>query len=104
MILAAAMAVSSSPPPSGSARVVSASTSDPRRIAEAKANARRAGVEDLVSFIEQDAMQADVTDATVVTLYLLSSSNMKLRPILTGQLRSGSRIVSARLSDGRLGP
>ena len=67
---------------------------DPRRIAEAKANARRAGVEDLVSFIEQDAMQADVTDATVVTLYLLSSSNMKLRPILTGQLRSGSRIVS----------
>ena len=52
---------------------------DPRRIAEAKANARRAGVEDLVTFIEQDAMRADVSDATVVTLYLLSSSNMKLR-------------------------
>ena len=67
---------------------------DPRRIAEANANARRAGVQDLVSFIEQDAMQVDVSDATVVTLYLLSSSNMKLRPILTRQLRPGSRIVS----------
>ena len=67
---------------------------DPRRIAEANANAKRAGVEDLVTFIEQDAMQANVSDATVVTLYLLSSSNMKLRPILTRQLRPGSRIVS----------
>ncbi len=67
---------------------------DPRRIAEANANATRAGVQDLVTFIEQDAMQVDVTNATVVTLYLLSSSNMKLRPILTRQLRSGSRIVS----------
>ena len=67
---------------------------DPRRIAEANANARRAGVEDLVTFIEQDAMRVDVSDATVVTLYLLSSSNMKLRPVLTRQLRPGSRIVS----------
>ena len=67
---------------------------DPRRISEANANAKRAGVEDLVTFIEQDAMQANVSDATVVTLYLLSSSNMKLRPILTRQLRPGSRIVS----------
>ena len=67
---------------------------DPERIAEANANAERAGVQDLVTFIEQDAMAADVSEATVVTLYLLSSSNMKLRPILTRQLRSGSRIVS----------
>ena len=47
-----------------------------------------------MTFIEQDAMQADVSKATVVTLYLLSSSNRKLRPILTRQLRPGSRIVS----------
>ena len=67
---------------------------DPERIAEANANAERAGVQDLVTFIEQDAMQVDVSEATVVTLYLLSSSNMKLRPILTRQLRPGSRIVS----------
>jgi hypothetical protein len=39
-------------------------------------------------------MQADVSDATVVTLYLLSSSNRKLRPLLTRQLQPGSRIVS----------
>ena len=67
---------------------------DPARIAEANANAERAGVQDLVTFIEQDAMQVDVSEATVVTLYLLSSSNLKLRPILTRQLRPGSRIVS----------
>ena len=67
---------------------------DPERIAEARANAERRGVQDLVTFIEQDAMQADVSEATVVTLYLLSSSNRKLRPILTRQLRPGSRIVS----------
>ena len=67
---------------------------DPDRIAEANANAKRAGVQHLVTFIEQDAMAADVSEATVVTLYLLSSSNMKLRPILTRQLRPASRIVS----------
>ena len=67
---------------------------DPERIAEANANAERAGVQDLVTCIEQDAMQVDVSEATVVTLYLLSSSNRKLRPILTRQLRPGSRIVS----------
>ena len=67
---------------------------DPERIAEANANAARRGVQDLVTFIQQDAMEADVSDATVVTLYLLSSSNRKLRPILTRQLRPGARIVS----------
>ena len=67
---------------------------DPARVAEANANAKRAGVQDLVTFVEQDAMQADVSEATVVTLYLLSSSNMKLRPLLTRQLRAGARIVS----------
>lgn len=67
---------------------------DPERIAEANANAERQGVQDLVTFIQQDAMQADVSDATVVALYLLTSSNAKLRPMLTRQLRPGSRIVS----------
>ena len=73
---------------------------DPQRIAESNANARRAGVENLVRFIEQDAMTIDVSEATVVTLYLLSSSNMKLRPILTSQLAPGSRIVSHAFSMG----
>ena len=47
---------------------------DPQRIAEANANAERAGVQHLVQFIQQDAMTVDVSEATVVTLYLLSSS------------------------------
>ena len=67
---------------------------DPERIAEARANARLQGVEDRVRFIQQDAMTADVSEATVVTLYLLSSSNVKLRPNLTRQLAPGARIVS----------
>jgi SAM-dependent methyltransferase len=73
---------------------------DPRRIAESQANARTAGVEHLVSFRVEDALTADVSPASVVTLYLLSSSNLKLRPILTRQLRPGSRIVSHQFSMG----
>ncbi len=67
---------------------------DPQRIAESKANAKKEGVEDLVSFLEQDALTVDVSKATVVTLYLLPASNLKLRPILTRQLKPGARIVS----------
>ena len=67
---------------------------DPQRIAESNANARREGVTDRVEFILGDALQADVSEATVVTLYLLSSSNIKLRPILTRQISAGTRIVS----------
>ena len=67
---------------------------DPQRIKEANETAAKAGVTSLVSFKLQDAMKTDVSEATVVTLYLLSASNLKLRPILTRQLKPGSRIVS----------
>jgi SAM-dependent methyltransferase len=73
---------------------------DPVRIAEAEANAKRAGVESLVTFKLQDALDTDVSEATVVTLYMLSAINVKLRPILTRQLRSGSRIVSHNFAMG----
>ena len=73
---------------------------DPERIRESKENAKKAGVENLVTFIQQDAMTADYSSATVVTLYLLTSSNLKLRPILTKQLKPGSRIVSHAFSMG----
>ncbi len=73
---------------------------DPRRIAESEVNAKAAGVEKFVEFRLQDAMDGDVSPATVVTLYLLSSSNAKLRPILTRQLKPGSRIVSHAFSMG----
>ena len=67
---------------------------DPQRIQQAEENAKKAGVEKLVTFKLQDALKTDVSRATVVTLYLLSSSNLALRPMLTKQLRAGARIVS----------
>jgi SAM-dependent methyltransferase len=73
---------------------------DPARIAEGRANAKQAGVESLVQFQQQDALQADISQATVVTLYLLSSSNVKLRPRLLSQLKPGARIVSHQFGMG----
>lgn len=67
---------------------------NPDRIAEARANAKKAGVEDLVRFEEGDLFKADIHEATVVTLFLLSSVNMRLRPRLLSELRPGTRIVS----------
>jgi len=67
---------------------------DPERIKESIANAKSAGVENLVEFRLADAMKADVSSATVVTLYLLTSSNLALRSMLTKQLKPGARIVS----------
>ena len=67
---------------------------DPALIARAQTNAKQAGIESLVTFRVQDAMTVDVSDATVVTLYLLAASNVKLRPILTKTLRPGARIVA----------
>ena len=73
---------------------------EPARIAESEENARRAGVERFVTFKLQDALQTDVSDASVVTLYMLSAINVKLRPILTRQLRPGARIVSHSFAMG----
>jgi ribosomal protein L11 methylase PrmA len=73
---------------------------DPSLIERAKANAKSAGVERLVEFRVEDAMATDVSSASVVTLFLLASSNAKLRPILTKGLKPGSRIVSHAFSMG----
>lgn len=67
---------------------------DPARIAEANANAKKAGVEKLVRFEEKDLFQANIHEASVVTLFLLSSVNLKLRPKLLADLKPGTRIVS----------
>lgn len=67
---------------------------DPQRIGEAEANAKTAKVEDRVKFIKKDLFEADIKDATVVTLYLLPSVNEKLMPRLMGELKPGTRIVS----------
>ena len=67
---------------------------NPERIQEAEENARKAGVTERVRFIKGDLFEADIKDATVVTLYLLSDVNLRLRPKLLKELRPGSRVVS----------
>lgn len=67
---------------------------DPTRIAEAKENAKKAGVQDRATFRVGDLFKTDVSEATVVTLYLLPTVNAKLRPQLWKQLKVGTRVVS----------
>ena len=67
---------------------------DPQRIAEANANAKAAGVSHLVQFRNADLFESNISEATVVTLYLLPSLNQKLRPKLLKDLKKGTRIVS----------
>jgi len=67
---------------------------DPQRIAEANENARKEGVQHLVTFKQTDLFATDISEATVVTLYLLPRLNVKLRPKLFADLKNGTRIVS----------
>jgi len=66
---------------------------NPERIAEANANLAQAGVGDKVKFVEADLFEQDLSGASVITLYLLPSLNLKLRPTLW-KLKPGTRIVS----------
>jgi len=77
---------------------------DPELVRKAEAAAKAAGVADRVTFRVQDVMTADVSEATVVTLYLLAASNVRLRPLLTRQLRRGSRIVAHEFPMGTWTP
>jgi SAM-dependent methyltransferase len=67
---------------------------DQELVLKARGNAFREKVEHLVEFRIQDAFTADVSPATVVTLYMLPEFNARLRPILERQLKPGSRVVS----------
>jgi phospholipid N-methyltransferase len=67
---------------------------NPERIREANQNAQRANVTDRVEFRQQDLFQTDLRDASVVTLYLLPTVNVRLRPKLLSELKPGTRIVS----------
>jgi len=73
---------------------------DPDRIQEANQFARENGVTDKVKFREQDLFQADIHEATVVTLYLLTTVNRKLRPKLQKELKPGTRVVSHQFDMG----
>jgi SAM-dependent methyltransferase len=74
---------------------------DPARIREAKANAKLAGVEGMVTFRVEDMFQTDISEATVVLLYLLPELNRRLKPKLFGELRPGARVVSHDWDMGR---
>ena len=67
---------------------------DPRRIAEANENVKKNNVGDRVKVLNQDLFTTDISEATVVSLYLLPSLNLKLRPTLWKTLKPGTRIVS----------
>ncbi len=67
---------------------------NPERVKEAKANAMRANVTELTRFEVGDVFEFDFSGATVVTMYLLPSVNLKLRPRLLKELKPGTRLVS----------
>ena len=67
---------------------------DPQRIKDATENVQKNGVGDRVRIIQGDLFETDISEATVVTLYLLPSLNQKLMPKLMKELKPGTRIVS----------
>jgi SAM-dependent methyltransferase len=73
---------------------------DPRLIALSREAARRAGVEPRVTFREQDLFEADLSAATVVTVYLTREVNLRLRPKLERELAPGTRVVSFNFDMG----
>jgi SAM-dependent methyltransferase len=76
---------------------------NPQRIKEANENLAKATVGDKVKFLNQDLFETDLSEATVITLYLLPSLNQKLMPKLK-QLRPGTRIVSHSFDMGTAWP
>jgi cyclopropane fatty-acyl-phospholipid synthase-like methyltransferase len=77
---------------------------NPERIQEARANAKREGVESLVRFTAQNVYDVDFRDATVVAMYLLPDMHRKLSPKLQQNLRPGARIVTHTFDLGEWKP
>jgi SAM-dependent methyltransferase len=77
---------------------------NPERVKEARANAEREKVTALTRFEVGDVFQFDFSPATVVTMYLLPSVNLKLRPRLLKELKPGTRIVSHDFDMGDWSP
>jgi len=73
---------------------------DPRLVAESTRLAERAGVADLVRFVQGDLFQTDLSPATVVTMFLTPEINLRLRLKLLSELRPGARVVSHRFDMG----
>ncbi len=67
---------------------------DSRLIAKARENALKAGVADRIHFLNANLFNTDISDATVVMLYLDPKTNLRLRPKLWSELKPGTRVVS----------
>ena len=67
---------------------------NPQRIKEANENAERANVTDKIKFYNQNLFDTKISEATVLTMYLLPSVNLQLRPRLFTELKPGTRVVS----------
>lgn len=77
---------------------------DPERVREANENAREAGVSEHVEFIQGDLFEMDFSEATVLTMYLLNTINVRLRPIILDTLKPGTRVVSHVFTMGNWQP
>jgi len=77
---------------------------DPELISLSYLNAEQSGVIDRVLFLEEDFFETDFSMASVVTLYVLESTNIKLRPFLMKNLKPGSRVISHRYEMGSWEP
>ncbi|HEU4644605.1 MAG TPA: class I SAM-dependent methyltransferase [Burkholderiales bacterium] len=73
---------------------------DARKAAQARANVRRAGLAHLVEIRQQDLFEADLREASVVTVFLFPEINERLAPKLRAELRPGARVVSHRFGLG----
>src|SRR5918995_381324 len=67
---------------------------DPERIKESQENIRKAGVGNLVEIRQQDIRTVDLSQASVLTMYLLPEVNLMIRPNIWKQMKPGSRVVS----------
>jgi precorrin-6B methylase 2 len=67
---------------------------DPERIKESAENIKKAGVGDLVEIRQQDIRTVDLSQASVLTMYLLPEVNLMIRPNIWKQMKPGSRVVS----------
>lgn len=73
---------------------------DTERIRESRENAVKADVVDRVSFLEQNLFDADISEATVITLYLLTNVNLRVRPKILREVKPGTRVVSHNYAMG----
>ena len=73
---------------------------NPVRVKEANERVQKAGVTDKVKILNEDLFEANISQATVITLYLLQTLNQKLIPKLNKELKAGTRIVSQTFSMG----